>query len=182
MNLKFTRKRGSWLVAAMLVLGLAVFAFAAVFRWQARLDYDPVVAQALAPRPASKGEGLNLHDGRVLEREMQIPAGPVTHVGIGLANLRGADTDAVIALEVQDESGASLAKGFFTLASARADDVTYVPLRFDVPRDMLVKLRIHSSGIPAGQDVSLWYEPENNGVRVEFLRRPTLWALWRSLI
>lgn len=176
------RKKDSWLTAALIIVWLIMLGLVAAFRWQARLDYDPVIVQGLAPRPVTAAEGLNLHDGRAVEREVTTPPGPVTQVGIGIANLRNTNPDAVIAVAVQDEFGAEMAKGFFTLGAARQDDLTYLPMKFDVARDEVLTLRIYSSGIPAGQDASLWFEPENGGIRFSILRRPTAWALWRSLI
>lgn len=168
-----------------------------LFRLAATMAYKPITLEGLTPLPKSVQGDVKLSDGRAITQSFRAGARQMSHLGIGIANLREADARGVVTVTLKNASGAQIIKRNLALSTLRADDITIVPARANLVPGAHYILTLRTHGVLPAHALSVFYEgdargfPEGNAmllvdgkgstehrplsgnIRFQILRRPT---------
>lgn len=179
-----------WLIAAL--FGLTATAIIAV-RMYGRFTYDRVLIDAFAVVPSTPAKGINLHDQQNVSQTFQGQDTAISHLGLGIANLRGADPQATVTATLLDASGRPLATAYTSVASLPTDDVVLLPMLRRL-RAETYTLVLATRGVHEPKSLTAFYEfdthaflagdaavikndgrrhPLTGNVRFQIIREPT---------
>lgn len=138
--------------------GLAVVGLTVV-RIVAQIQLTSVVVEALTPAP-DLSTRLTLSDPVAVEQRLRVPAGRVTRVAVGVANVRDASPDARVIVSLLDDRRDVLASEELAVASFWNDELTPVPITVRIPEERDVVVRLASRGVSAAQALAVFYEKD----------------------
>lgn len=129
---------------------------------KAQLMPVSVITESHADAPYEPIQALNIHDGRIAHQRFTATATSISAIAIGTKNLRAASPDAIITVQLLDDSGNVLGETKEALHNFWPDDVTPLPLETNLTPGNGYVLQIQSEHIPKGSDASLFFSGDPN--------------------
>ncbi|MEO6078138.1 MAG: hypothetical protein ABIP54_05105, partial [Candidatus Andersenbacteria bacterium] len=190
----------------LLLLGGVFLGTAVVRQTVVRLDYQPIVTDALTSfpiEPTSKAvDSLSEHT-TIIQRFIA-PVSYISDITIGVRNFRKAPSDALLVVDLVNAQDTIISSVTVQVGSFGSNDLTSVPLSSVLHVGDSYSILLHTMGIVKEHAVTVSYEPSvesypkgslhirnditgkirdiDGNIRFQLLRRPTLRAVLVTLL